>query len=61
VRPQDVATRNSEGGDPIVRAERGDHWFRSDWAAVRARVEAAEPAGTVAATGVQAQAAGARA
>lgn len=61
VTPQDVATRNSEGGDPIVRAERGDHWFRGDWATIRARVEAAEPAGTVAATLVQAQAAEARA
>jgi putative nucleotidyltransferase with HDIG domain len=40
VTPVNLSTNNSRGGDPIVRAERGEHWFRGEWPAVRARVEA---------------------
>ncbi|WP_326525166.1 HD-GYP domain-containing protein [Sphingomonas sp.] len=28
---QDVATDNAAGGDPIVRTERGERWFRERW------------------------------
>lgn len=45
VTPERVATHNSRGGDPIIRAERGEHWFRTDWPALRDRIaaEAHEP------------------
>lgn len=34
IAPVDVPTRNSAGGDPIIRGEQGATWFGEDWPAM---------------------------
>lgn len=38
VPPEDVAT--GEGGDPVIRLEKGSYWFGNDWPAIRKLTEA---------------------